>query len=47
MFEELLDMEAEEREEALEYMEEFSEYISIGNGDYTYDDNGRLIFTDE
>lgn len=33
----------EEREAAIEYMEEFLDSIAIGNGDYQIGSNGEII----
>ncbi|WP_176523650.1 hypothetical protein [Bacillus thuringiensis] len=38
-------MSEEEREAAIEYMEEFLESVAIGNGDYLKED-GRIIIED-
>ncbi|MBK3495075.1 hypothetical protein JFL43_09425 [Viridibacillus sp. YIM B01967] len=44
MFEDdLKNMSVEEREEALGYMEELLESVSIGNGDYWIGNNGEIV----
>ncbi|WP_252650587.1 hypothetical protein [Bacillus pacificus] len=47
MFEEdLKNMSEEEREMAIEYMEEFLDSIAIGNGDFDIDNNGGIVIED-
>ncbi|MEC2393218.1 MULTISPECIES: hypothetical protein [Bacillus] len=47
MFEDdLKNMSEEEREMAIEYMEEFLDSISIGNGDFDIDNNGEIVIED-
>ncbi|EOQ04641.1 hypothetical protein [Bacillus cereus] len=47
MFEEdLKNMSEEEREMAIEYMEEFLDSVAIGNGDFDIDNNGEIIIED-
>ncbi|EJR04978.1 hypothetical protein SIM32_28025 [Bacillus cereus group sp. WSBC 10925] len=44
MFEEdLNNMSEEERELAIEYMEEFLDSVAIGNGDFDIDNNGEIV----
>lgn len=47
MFEEdLKNMSEEEREMAIEYMEEFLDSVAIGNGDFGIDNNGGIVIED-
>ncbi|MDA2407149.1 MULTISPECIES: hypothetical protein [Bacillus cereus group] len=47
MFEDdLKNMSEEEREMAIEYMEEFLDSVAIGNGDFDIDNNGEIIIGD-
>lgn len=39
-------MSEEEREMAIEYMEEFLDSVAIGNGDFDIDNNGEIIIED-
>ncbi|MGU3372525.1 hypothetical protein [Bacillus mycoides] len=44
MFEDdLKNMSEEEREMAIEYMEEFLDSVAIGNGDYHIGNNGEIV----
>lgn len=43
--EDLKCMDKEDREAAIDYMNEFIEFIAIGNGDYLEED-GRIIIED-
>lgn len=43
-WEDLKEMSPEEREEALEYMEEFLDEVAIGNGDYTLNSDGVIDY---
>ncbi|MCU4959970.1 hypothetical protein [Bacillus cereus group sp. BcHK20] len=47
MFEDdLKNMSEEEREMAIEYMEEFLDSVAIGNGDYHIGNNGEIVIED-
>ncbi|WP_176549187.1 MULTISPECIES: hypothetical protein [Bacillus] len=47
MFEDdLKNMSEEEREMAIEYMEEFLDSVAIGNGYFDIDNNGEIIIED-
>ncbi|MDR0122629.1 hypothetical protein AB0R87_03160 [Bacillus pumilus] len=47
MFEEdLKNMSEEEREMAIEYMEEFLDSVAIGNGDFDIDNNDGIVIED-
>lgn len=39
-------MSEEEREMAIEYMEEFLDSVAIGNGDFGIDNNGGIVIED-
>lgn len=47
MFEDdLKNMSEEERELAIEYMEEFLDSVAIGDGDFYIDNNGEIVIED-
>lgn len=42
-WEDLKEMNPEEREMALEYMDEYFEGVALGNGDYQIGDNWEIV----
>ncbi|WP_170954554.1 hypothetical protein [Bacillus cereus] len=44
--EEFENLSDEEQREVIEYLDEYMEFVAIGNGDYHIGDNGEIVIED-